>query len=276
MSTIIAILSFSVFVSLAEDRIFTKNCSVLMCAVASVSLLNFYSGLFALASQTLSSVFSVMRVSLPLFMGISAASGKPTYAAADGFFIGFSVLFGHICSFMMPVVTIAVGSAVVGSFGISCEKLGKFIFSFINWCLGICCVMFTALLKLTSVGAANFDYVMLGGVKFALSHGIPVIGGFVSDSASALISAALVIRNSLGLLTAVAIIILCAAPCIYIFSVSLLLKFLSAVCSSFSSNASCALVENIGSCISELGIILLAVCLCFIIGTAIMLSSFGV
>lgn len=276
MSTIFAILSVAVFVSLAESADTAKNCSALLCVSLSAVLIKLYYSLFCFARQALTSVFSLMRVALPLFMGINAAGGKGAAATADGMFIGFTVIFGHLCSLLLPSVTIAAAAAIISTFGFSFDKIIKFIFALINWCLGIFGVLFTALLKLTSVGAANFDFVAMSGVKFAISHGIPVIGGFVSDSANALMSAAVVIRNSLGLLTALVIGIICAAPCIHIFAVFLVLKFLSSVCSAFSENACCKLADCFSSCICELAIILLAVCVVFVIGSAIMLSSFGV
>lgn len=274
MSTIFVILAVSSLVSLAEGSDMSKNCSAVLCVSASAVLVRLYMNIYSVAAQTAASVFSVMRVALPIFIGVSAASGKAaSTAVTDSVFAGFTVGFDYLCRAFMPLISIAAAAAVVNSLGVRCAGIGKLIFSAVNWIMGICCVVFTALMKLTSAGASEFDHITLSGIKYAAAHGIPVIGGFVSESASAVIGAALILRSSLGVLTAAALCIICAVPCIYIFACSLILRLSAAVCSSFAPGGTASLTEGFGVCISELGAILLAVCLSFIIGISIMLSS---
>lgn len=273
MSTIFAVLAISVFVSLAETSDISKNCSVVLCVFASAVLVKLYMNIYSVATQAVSSVFSLMRVALPIFIGVSAASGKTaSTAVTDSVFVGFAVGFDYLCKIFLPIISVAAAVAVINSLGVGCDKLGKTVLNALNRILGICCVVFTALLKLTAAGASEFDHITLSGIKYAVSHGIPVIGGFVSDSASAVIGAALIMRSSLGMLTAGALCIVCALPCIYIFAYSLILRLLAAVCSSFAPCGAAALTESFAVCISELGVVLLAVSLSFIIGISIMLS----
>lgn len=274
MSTIFAILAVSSLASLAETGGMSKNCSAVLCVSASAVLVKLYMNIYSVAAQTVSSVFSVMRVALPIFIGVSAASGKAaSTAVTDSVFVGFTVGFDYLCKLLMPLISVAAAIAAVTSLGFRCESLGKLVINAVNWILGICCVVFTALLKLTAAGANDIDHLTLNGIKYAIAHGIPVIGGFVSDSASAVIGAALVLRSSLGLLTAAVLCVICAVPCIYILLCSLVLRLLAAVCSSFSPGGAAALADSFAACISELGVILLAVCLSFIIGISVMLSS---
>lgn len=91
---------------------------------------------------------------------------------------------------------------------------------------------FGAYLSLTGLLAGSTDALALKATKTVLARSLPVVGGLLADSAGVLLSAASVVKNSLGVFSLVAVCALCVVP-LTVYAAKLLVYRAVAACVGF-------------------------------------------
>ncbi len=190
-------------------------------------------GITAVAEASLLKIQDVANALLPVLSSAALLSGQVTAAAAKysaaAFFL--NALVNICCSFVLPLIRLylaaAAAEAAVGG-GVMSSVLG-----FLKWCgaTALTCLVlaFTLYLSLTALTANTADAAIVKSAKTTVSAVLPVVGSIAGDAASSLLSAAAVIRQSLGsfgLLTVAGVLL---APFLQTGLRYLLLKGVSAI-----------------------------------------------
>ena len=273
MSTILGLLLLSVFQSLLFDDEFI-HLTLLINIAISLVLIGGYISLYTLASNTISDILCFLKTALPAFLGLSAVvSVKSTYV--NTVFIFSLTIFQWLCeNVILPGITfvavISFISSVNGSIKFSFIK--SRIISVINWTIGIYSTLFIAALKIDQISALSTDKLLYGGIRYTISHGIPVVGGYVADSLGAVLGGIIAINNSVGIAVSLIIVAIALVPVVSIFLMSWLLKIISGFGETFAHSSSANLIGDISVCISELGIIVIVCSIGFVIAFSLMLS----
>lgn len=95
---------------------------------------------------------------------------------------------------------------------------------------------FGAYLSLSGLIAGSADAVAVKTAKTVIARSLPVVGGLLADSAGVLLSAAALIRNSLGAFAMISVCALCVAP-VAVYSVRLLILKAAAAASALLPEA---------------------------------------
>ena len=175
---------------------------------------------------------------------------------------------------LLPGITIASVISLIPAAGdnIKFSFIKNRIISVINWTIGIYSTLFIAALKIVQISALSTDKLLYGGIRYTISHGIPVVGGYVADSLGAVLGGIIAINNSVGIAASLIIVSIALVPVVSIFLMSFLLKLISGFGGIFAHSSSSNLIGDISACISELGVLVIVCSIGFVIAFSLMLS----
>ncbi|MBQ7901997.1 MAG: hypothetical protein IJ365_08570, partial [Clostridia bacterium] len=276
MYTIFAVCLFCVVINMIKSD---KNDNVyelmLVCAISSI-MTNIYIGIYNMAVSVLQNLVGFMNVSLPVYFGVAASVTNKLPFSVYGVLIGFVAAFQWgATNIIFPAVSVMTVCSVLDSayptFGVSAVK--RFVSNSIHWLLGLYTTIFIGVLKITQIAAYGTDKLIMSGIKYTISHSIPVVGSFLSEAAGAVVTSTLILHNSVGLASVIIVASIALVPFVSIFAVSVIIKFIASVMSPLSCSRVTEVVYCFGECICELSIVLLCACVTFIIGIGIELTT---
>lgn len=132
---------------------------------------------------------------------------------------------------LIPLISVICVLGVISSLSekFSLKKTKEFFQSAFKWISGICVTIFSAFTAISGLGAASYDGVSLRALKYTVGNAVPAVGSFAKEGIDVALAASYVIKNSLGGLFSVALIVAFLLPLIKILALSLVFKLLAAV-----------------------------------------------
>lgn len=132
------------------------------------------------------------------------------------------------------------------------DKLSKLCKSFALGLLSISSGLFTAFLSIGGFASASVSGLTVKGLKAAGSLFIPVVGKSLADALDSVIGVSLVLKNGIGLLGVVVILLYTALPAIKILVISLLYKLTGALLEPMGGNAVANALYELGGIMQSL------------------------
>ncbi len=148
------------------------------------------------------------------------------------------------------------------------DKIAKRLLSFML-------LIFTAFLGLCNFAAGTAENMSMKTARFALGSFVPVAGGALAETVSALRASATMIKSATGLAGLVTIVLMSAYPVIRCAALSLLYNVTGAVLEPVCDKRLSSAVTAVGECIGLLLAVVSVNAVLYIISTAILLSSAG-
>lgn len=143
-----------------------------------------------------------MLVFIPVLTGISAALGHTlTAAAVNSSILACTQLFSQLsANFLAPLCGTILGLSTAGAVHpqLKTDKLGELVKKLIMWGLTLIMTIFMGVLSLQTAVSAASDNAAIKAAKFAVSQGVPIIGGTISDSVNTLQTGLGILKNSVG------------------------------------------------------------------------------
>ena len=192
----------------------------------------------------------VANVLLPMLGTTAFLSGQITaaaakYAAAAWF---FNVLVNLSSTFVLPTVRLYVAAAAAEA-AVGGSVLGG-VLGFLKWCVTtvLTCLLlaFTLFLSLCSLTGGAADAAAVRSAKTAVSTLLPVVGSIAGDAASAILAAASVIRQSVGVFGLLAVTGILLLPFLQAGARYLLLKGAAAVSAGLADERLSGLLRRMG------------------------------
>lgn len=172
-------------------------------------------------------VFPLLSTLLTLCKS-DAASGifNPTCVFVCGAGLNFAV------KILMPICVCVAVTSAVSSFSdkFSLNKLSAFLQSAFKWIFGIVVTVFSFFTAAGGITAAGCDGAILKIFKYAVSGGVPFIGGFAKDSLDLILTGAVLVKNSIGIITVACMFFSVISAVLKIACFSLCLKLIAALC----------------------------------------------
>lgn len=157
-----------------------------------------------------------MLVFVPLFAGIIAAMGKAaTAAAANTVTLAAAQLFSQLAvNFLTPVCGTVMGLSVTGAIHpqLNISRLGELIKKGAVWGLSLLMTIFMSILSAQTFVTNAADSVLIRTAKFAVSSGVPIVGGTISDAVNTVHASLSLLHSSIGtygMIAAAAILLPC-------------------------------------------------------------------
>ncbi len=139
--------------------------------------------------------------------------------------------------------------------------------------LGICLTIFIGVLGIQGVAGAVGDGVSLRTAKFLSKNFIPIVGHMFADSVDVVIGCSLLLKNALGVIGTMAIIIICLFPVIKIISLFLMYKLAGALIQPVGDARLVNCLNGMGNCLLMVFAAVATVGLMFFIALTILVGA---
>ncbi len=227
---------------------------------ALIPLLGVLTEVIETSKGSLSAMKKQMELVYPLMLTMMAASGGSVTAAVCRPAVAFfstsivSVIEGVVLPLTIAVILFSMTGKLTDQL-----KIGKFtaFFKSINkWIIGICVSVFGIFFTLQGITAATYDGVVRRAAKYAVSNGVPIVGGFLSGGFDLAVAGGILIKNSLGSMSIFLMLYVLFEPLTLLISVNVLLRLCAAVTQPFGdsriSNFLGETAENLHYCTAGL------------------------
>ena len=187
----------------------------------------------SLAKDVIIQVTTFMDKVLPILVVMLATAGGLTQAATmDPIILGATILIPKIyLNVIIPLILITFVLQFANN--ISTEpKLSNFcglIKKSTVWLQGIIITIFVAILTIRGATSSTIDAVTLKTTKFTIDNFIPIVGKSLSDAISSVAGYSLIIKNAIGSIGLIIIILIIVYPIIKIALSSLIFKLSAAL-----------------------------------------------
>ena len=133
--------------------------------------------------------------------------------------------------FVLPLILFSTILSVISHLSdqFKATGLANMLRSVAIWTIGIFMTIFLAVLSIQGVTSAVADGIGLRTAKFVSSNFIPVVGKMLTDVTDTAVNASVLLKNSVGTVGLVILLLLITFPAIKIFLIALLYKLASVI-----------------------------------------------
>ena len=216
---------------------------------------------------------------IPILCTISAAQGKTISA---GVFNSAAIVFSQLISeayvyFFVPGANILLAlsiSSCTDSKGIT-KEIVKIIKKYFLILLSVCASLYFTIIGIKGSLSTAADESAIKALKLAAGNFVPVIGGAISDSASALLSSLSITKSAVGVFGILALLSIFVPLLIKILLWILGFDLCSALAGSFSQENINELLKTVSSVLSIFAVMLIFCALMMIVNIGILTSLRG-
>lgn len=189
---------------------------------------------FVYSTESLiSNLSGTTEILFPIMFAISSLCGNfgvSLYKPLTCFIAYFSSVISR--NYLLPLLIFGSIMMVLGNLSqnIKISGLSKTVFSFYKWCIGIICVLYTVILGIQGIVNTSYNGISVKILKYATGSIIPIVGGFLSGGIDVMLSSAILIKNSVGLLSVIYLIITIGGSAISYVITSFIIKFGASIC----------------------------------------------
>lgn len=237
LGTLIMLTIFSMFLQTLQNSFEKSTVSKVAYSIVFMVLiiiaLNSFHVAIEYTNQAIHTMTSFIIALIPLLLALIASSGGLVSAAffhpvilflmnISGTFIQFVVLPFLFLSALLHIVSTLTEHYKV-------TQLGNLLR---NWSIGLLGLFLTVFLGVISVqgaSAAITDGVTIRTAKFITGNFIPVIGRMFTDATDTVISASVLLKNTVGIAGVAILLLIVAFPAIKILMISFIYKFAAAI-----------------------------------------------
>ncbi len=231
------------------------------------------------AAATVKDSATFLTAFLPVFAGLSAASGHPASAVlSQGAVLAMAQVLSQIASTtFVPMVSLYLAFCVIGSVspGVSISSLAVFARKAVSIGLVLLLTIFTAVLTVQGFIAQSADTVSMKTAKFVVSSAVPVVGSAISDAMNTVVSCAGLLKSAVG---AYAIVVFLAAylPALLECAVWMLAVDLALALADITGGSpASALLKGVSEALKMLTALVTASALAMIVSICILLIAGG-
>ena len=187
----------------------------------------------SLAKDVIVQIATFMDKVLPLLAALLIASGGLTQAATmDPIILGATILIPKIyLNIIIPLILITFVLQFANN--ISTEPKLSNLCGLIKkstvWIQGFIITVFIGVLTIRGISSSTIDAVTLKTTKFTIDNFIPIVGKSLSDAISSVAGYSLIIKNAIGSIGLIVIILIIIYPIIKIVLSSLIFKLSAAL-----------------------------------------------
>lgn len=236
---------------------------------------------FYIATQATQEAISVMinflRALIPILLALIATSGG---VISVGFFHPILIFLMHtsgllVTYFVLPLILVSTILSIVSIINdeLKVTKLAALIRNIAVGALGLFLTIFLGVLSVQGMTTAVTDGVAVKTAKFVTSNFIPVVGKVFADVTDTVISASLLLKNTVGIVGLVILLGIIVFPAIKILVLALIYKFSAALLQPVGSKAIISTIDVIGKSVIYLFVCLSIVSLMFFLSMTLIIAA---
>lgn len=244
------------------------------CAIALI-VLNLVIGVMQDASRVIFSISSQMEVVFPVLLTlISSIGGAVTASTFQPVLATLTTVITKIfTNLLFPVFIFCIVFNIVGNISnnVKLEKFSKFCSSFFNWTIGIIFTIFIAFLTINGLTVSSIDGISIKTAKYAIKSHIPILGSYLSDGVSLIITSSNLIKNAVGVTGLVLLTSTILSPIFNLVLLMLLFKLVSAIIEPFCDQKISNFLYSVSKTLNMLNICLIAIGFMYLISVSILM-----
>ncbi len=225
--------------------------------------------LVLLTRNTVTALQRQMNMIFPILLTIMTALGGTASVAVyqPAVAVLSQLVSGIMVNVILPIFIFTFVFNIIGSLGdgIKTEKFSGFFSGLSKWVIGIVFTVFTAFLSIQGITAGTHDKISIRTAKYAISHYVPIIGGYLSEGFNLIMAGSVLIKNAIGFLGVLLLLISILSPVITILIFSLGLKLTAAVLEPVDGGKISGFLTAAGKSLTMLIVIILAVAFMYLI-----------
>ncbi|WP_096153468.1 stage III sporulation protein AE [Bacillus sp. FJAT-45066] len=237
LGSLILLTIFSTFLQTLQNAFEQKAVSKIAYAVVFMVLiilsLNSFHIAITYTKDAIQNMMGFIIALVPLLLALIASSGGLISASIFHPVIIFLMnTSGLLIQFVvLPLLYLSTVLSIVSTLSeqYKVTQLAQLLRNISIGLLGIYLTVFLTVISIQGASAAVADGITIRTAKFVTSNFIPVIGRMFTDATDTVISASLLLKNTVGILGVATIIMLAAFPAIKILSIALIYKLAAAL-----------------------------------------------
>lgn len=227
-------------------------------------------------TELLQQVSVFMLTFIPIYAGILAIMGRAAAASAINMTVlAATQLFSQLAvNLLMPLCGTVLGLSVTGAVHseLHTDKLGELIKKLVVWSLGLLMTVFMGVLSMQTFSANAADNVLLRTAKLAVSTGVPIVGGTISDAVGTVAGSLELLKSTVGTFGIAAAAVMIAPTFITVAGYRLALAAAQAAADILGAKELSSLYASCGSVMAILTAVMSCFLLMNVIAVLIMLS----
>ena len=185
------------------------------------------------ARTAVNNISDFIHAALPVLLPLLVALGGVGTAGIvqPTLLLVLSLLMNLMNNFIFPLIYFSAILRLVGQISpkLNIDKLAGLLRDLAMGVMSIAVTLFIAFLSLGGLAAAAMDGLAVRALKAAAGVFIPVVGRSLADAFDSVLSTALLLKNVIGLIGAVALLVICALPALRILVQMLIYRLAAAI-----------------------------------------------
>ena len=217
-----------------------------------------------------------MQVILPILLALlTAASGANTRMLFHPMIIvTVNVIGTLIKNIIMPLIFFSFIISIISNISNRMEfsklsELGRQVIGFI---ISGALTLFIGMITIYGLGS-KIDGLTIRTAKFAIDKFIPIVGSFLSDAVEAVVGCSAILKNGLGFIGLLVLLLICVLPLIKILALLLVYKIIAVVIQPISSNNLVEFFNHVGKSLFLVLISLISTATMFFITITIIVET---
>nr|WP_231638475.1 stage III sporulation protein AE [Paenibacillus sp. JCM 10914] len=245
--------------------------------VVLVIAVNSFSVAIGYARGAITGMIDFMMAMLPLLFALMASMGNIiTVSVAHPLVIFMVHTVGTLISTVVfPMLFFSALLHLVSSLSekYKLTQLGNLLRGVAMGVLGVLLTVFLGVISVQGLTSSVSDGVTIRAAKYVTGNFVPVVGKMFADATDTVISASLLVKNSIGLAGVIIILFLCAFPAIKILTLALIYNLAAAVMQPLGDTPIATCLHTIGKTMLYVFASLAAVSMMFFLAITILLTA---
>ncbi len=224
---------------------YTGVLSIVCIALSSVG------GMLSKCIEAIRDISTFSKIVTPVYALAAAVSKHPSTAITTA---GATLMFTNIFTALtlrlfIPLIVMYIAAGAVGAVSEIniLSRLCELIKWFLSFCWKALLVAFIGYISLSGFISAGTDAVALKTTRMVINSVIPVVGNIIADASDAILSGAVIIKNSVGIIGFLGVCAICLVPFVGCLIFRIVFSITSAVSSSLSGGAMTKVLDSVSS-----------------------------
>ncbi|WP_044479123.1 stage III sporulation protein AE [Paenibacillus antibioticophila] len=279
--TIVLLSVFSMILETLQTAFERKQVSKIAYSICYMVILvlaiNSFHVAISYATQAITGMIDFMMAMVPLLFTLLASMGNiATVSVAHPLVVFMVHTVGNVVHMVVfPLLFFSAVLHIVSSLSETYKltQLANLLRITAMALLGILLTVFLGVISVRGIAGSVADGVTLRTAKYLTGNFIPVVGKVFADATDTVISASLLVKNSIGLVGVIILLFLCAFPAIKILMLALIYNLSAAVMQPLGSSPIITTLDTIGKSMIYVFAALAAVGMMFFLAITILLTA---
>ncbi len=244
--------------------------------VLSMMIINSFTLALELGKGTVTKMVDFMQVILPILLTLLIAIGSPgTKILFNPVVLGTVNIIGTLVkNVVFPLIffTFIVGIISRISNKAQFNKISELMREIVVVILGASFTVFIGIISIYEIGS-NIDGIAVQTAKFAVDSFIPIIGKFLSDAVEVVVSGSAILKNGLGMMGLVALVLICLIPAVRILILIFVYKLVAALIQPITSDGVLGYFDDISKSLVLILVGILSIAIMFFITISVVVEA---